>query len=201
MRKFGLVLILFSFLAGAQSVELDSLSADSVEKPLPAYYLGFYVDVGLLSAPTIPKRNIEREWVIGAQYNRWMIEGVLVDQLGGFDNVVVFPNIFSFRYRHAGIRLAYNFLQGKVVTLRGGVGIFAGDMLWEYKDTEVEFQRETFSAAKLHAALEYDKFRFVKPYVRLGYQRVFDVELLAASGSDFEGWNAKIGIRVGFFNQ
>lgn len=201
MKKLFCIIVLFPLLAMAQDQqELDSAVVDTAEVVLPPYYLGVYLDAAISNEPSAPNRNFMRELGLGVQYERWVITFSRHDFLGVFENYVVFPNVFEMNYRYGGIAVAYNLYRKEWVGLMAKVGYYKGDMVWK-NSNEVDFLRDTFSLVRGDIQLEMGKLRYVRPYLSLGYQKMQDLKLSSVSNADFSGIYAKVGLRVGFFNQ
>ena len=190
------------------SQDLDSLASDSlnlvvdtVEVIPPSYYLGIYAEGGFSLEPSASAHNVMSFIGGGVQYNKWSIGFSIYDFQGSFDSFVIFPNVFSLKYRYGGPNFGYYFLMNRKLNASLNVSYLRGDMIWRDKEDGQDFFRDEFNMIKANLRIEFNGVRYLKPYIGIGYQRIGDLELTGLQSENFSGIQYVIGLRGGFFNQ
>ena len=205
MKKLFWILILVSAAATAQeldTVSVDTVTIDTMEVEPPTYYLGIYLEAGVSWEPSVPDPNLSSLIGVGIQYQRWTLGFSRLDFQGNVQSRVVFPNIFELRYAYAGPNLAYQFYGDKnQFTLHLIAAHYLGDMVWRNQEDDQDFLRDEFSITKIGLKGELGKFRYVKPWLTIGYQKMDNLKLNQLAEKEFSGLFVAAGIRIGYFNQ
>ncbi len=203
MRKIVWILCLTVGFASAQDLaqEQDSVSIDTVEVEPPPYYLGVYLKGGISLEPSIPNHNIFSVLGVGLQYERWILGFSRNDFQGSVQSFVIFPNTFELKYRYGGVAIAYQLYQKNWVNFLVKAGYYQGDMVWRNQEDGQNFLRDEFNLMKLGVVGEIEFFRYVKPQIWLGYQKMNNLDLSRVRENDFSGLFVAVGIRMGYFNQ
>lgn len=204
MQKLFWALLLFPFLSWTQEVDtvaMDTAAIDSIEKDPPPYYLGIYALGGGSFEPSSPNYNLVSMFGAGVQYERWSMAFTIHDFQGTLQSFVVFPNVFDLNYRYGGLRTSFRFFDNDQVGLSVSAGYYKGDMTWKNVEDGQDFLRDEFSLMKFGVVGEFLKFRFIKPYCIIGYQKMLNLNLSDVSENDFSGAYIGLGVKVGYFNQ
>ena len=208
-----IVLATISFLALSQEVDqqavysltqevfaTDTLQLDSIDEP-PPYYLGVFLFNQVQASPHYAGYNLAASIGAGVQYNRWMA-GFSVTEFSGINQeFLIFPRAFLLDYRYGGPSISYLLARQSWYSIYAGASYFVGDMVWEEIRPEERLQRDEISLLNLSAQMYVDKLRFLKPYVKFGYQRASELDLTLVNSDDFTGFVFVFGIQVGYFNQ
>ena len=204
---FLLTLVWFSGYSQVQdtipldSMALDSLPQDSIVKEPPAYVLGGYGFAEFQIAPNYRGYNESVGLGIAVQYNRWVLGFSVVDFKGVIEDLVIFPSVFELDYRYAGPFVGYEVLKAYDFSLDVQASFQLGDMIWRRKETGEDFLRSEYSITTIRTKIEYDRLRFIKPYMQVGYQLANNLDLELVNNSDFEGFVFVFGLQIGYFNQ
>ena len=204
---FLLTLVWFSGYSQVQdtipldSIALDSLPQDSIVKEPPAYVLGGYGFAEFQIAPNYRGYNESVGLGIAVQYNRWVLGFSVVDFKGVIEDLVIFPSVFELDYRYAGPFVGYEVLKAYDFSLDVQASFQLGDMIWRRKETGEDFLRSEYSITTIRTKIEYDRLRFIKPYMQVGYQLANNLDLELVNNSDFEGFVFVFGLQIGYFNQ
>ena len=220
MRNFVCFLLLLPLFVCAQ--EVDTLSVDSitlVEDSIivepPAYYGAAFALIDGRIGPTVGGTKLHAGLGFGVQYNKWslgyhfykfgralQVLGVNVyDTEGQIEALVVFPNVFELEYAFGGPFIGFELYDSESWSLDLYGSYQFGDMIWEDQETQVDFLRDEFSLITFGGIVDFDNFRYAKPYVMVGYQTVNNLDLTLVENSDFSGIFLSFGVRVGFYNQ
>ena len=199
MKKYIVLVFVLPTILHAQ--ELDTLATDSLEKVPPPYYAGIYLVPGGEWSPHTGGYNASASLGVGMQYERWFLNISINEFQGEVEAFVVFPNVFSLKYRYREALLGYTFLSHEWFSGNLIAGMAAGDMVWTNKETNEDFLRDEFTMLKGGILISLDKFRYAKPYVILGYQQAHGIELPRLENDDFSGIFLAVGLRIGYFNQ
>jgi len=200
MKKLvWIIFLLGTFQAWSQ--EMDSLAIDTLEKEPPPYHLGIYAVGGASYEASIPDQNLASYYGLGIQYENWSIEFKQYEFHGRFETFIIFPSVFSLEYSYGGIDASYQFYQPGPLGIWLSGQYYRGDMLWRnVTDSEVVL-RDEFNLIKVGLKAEYDLWRYVKPHLQIGYQRMGDLNLAEAGADRFSGIYFGAGLRLGYFNQ
>ena len=184
----------------SEIVATDTLLLDSIDEP-PPYLLGVYFFGEGQVGPHYGGYNLAATVGIGVQYERWMAEFSVTDFSGVNQEFLIFPRTFLLDYRYAGPSINYQLAKQEWFSIYTGASFFMGDMLWQEIFPAETIQRDEISILNLSAQLNLEKLRYIKPYVRFGYQRTNDLDLSLVNSSDFTGLVFVFGIQIGYFNQ
>ncbi|MEP1033591.1 hypothetical protein [Ekhidna sp.] len=199
MKKYFWITFLISGFVSAQ--ETDTLAYDTVEIEPPVHYLGLYINGGLSFEASTPRNNFFSILGVGAQYDRWSLDFKRFDFQGTIQSFVVFPNTFELKYRYAGINLAYQLYNQDNLDLFVGISYNKGDMVWRNLEDGQDFLRDEFNLIKMGLRGEFAKFRYVKPHISIGYQKMSNLNISRLEENNFSGLFVAAGIRMGYFNQ
>lgn len=199
MQKLFWIFFLISGVAAAQ--KLDSVGVDTIEVEPPPYYLGVFLEGGMSFESSVPDYNFFSLLGIGVQYEGWILSFSRYDFQGTIQSFVIFPNTFELKYRYGGANIAYQFYQKKWLNLIVSGGYYKGDMVWRNMEDGQDLLRDEFDLIKLGLRGEIGKFRYIKPHVSFGYQKMKNLNLSMVNESDFSGLFIAAGIRIGYFNQ
>lgn len=199
MKKFLWILCFVSGFASAQ--ELDTIAMDTSEIELPPYYLAVYIDGGASYEASTPRNNFFSIAGVGIQYERWVVGFNRYDFHGTIESFVVFPNTFELKYRYAGITLGYRLVKHDWYKIFAGFSYNRGDMVWRNQEDGQDFLRDEFNMIKLGLNAEFSNFKYARPYISAGYQKMQDLNISRLEESNFSGLFIAAGIRIGYFNQ
>ncbi|MEQ9467495.1 MAG: hypothetical protein RLN88_08790 [Ekhidna sp.] len=199
MKKLLWLVLLFSGMAAAQ--EMDTVAVDTVEKEPPPYYLGVYVTGSISLEPSSPDQNIITSFGLGVQYQKWMLSFSIHDFRGSYKTYVIFPSVFELDYRYSGPEVAFQAFESEWVGAMLSAAYLRGDMVWKNMNTEENFLRDEFDLLKGAVKVELRRFRYAKPHLAIGYQKVRNLNLDRIGTNDFSGLFVAAGIRIGYFNQ
>lgn len=210
MKKLtGLVVLtLISGLAFAQDLDtlsmddlaVDTVLLDTINEP-PPYYGGIYFMIGGRINPHYGGYNNALGLGIGAQYNKWIAAFSVVDFRGRIEDFLIFPNTFELDYRYGGPTFGYELLDSYWISWDMTVSYFFGDMVWRNMRNDEDFLRDKFSIMILSTKIDFDGIRYVKPYLKLGYQKTNNLDLTLVKPADFSGLVFVFGVQIGYFNQ
>ena len=204
MQKLFWVFLLVPILSWSQEIDtlaMDIVAMDTIEKEPPPYYLGVYVIGGGSLEPSSPEYNLVSILGGGVQYERWSLGFTVHNFQGTVQSFVVFPNVFDLNYRYGGPRVSYRFLDNDKVGLWVNAGYYKGDMTWKNTEDGQDFLRDEFSMVKFEAVGEFLKLRYIKPCIAMGYQKMQGLNLSSVSEDSFSGAYIRLGVRIGYFNQ
>jgi len=204
MKKFlGLLILIstFSYSQDLDTLALDSVGIDTVEQLPPAHYVGAYGVAQIKLSPHLGGYNAASALGLGIQYDKWSLSVIRQEFIGNIEAFVVFPNVFELKYQYLGPTVGFEFQGNEVVSSQLVFSHQWGDMTWVNLETNEDFVRDRFSISSIGIDIDIDKFRYAKPYLNIGYQRMNNLELERVNNEDFSGFFVVFGIRAGYFNQ
>lgn len=201
MLEFRKILGLIVLLSGsAFGQSMDTLAADTIRK-IPENFIGAYFDSGSKLAPNPPGINQTNFLGGGIQYNSWSLGFSVYNFNGTTKRFLIFPNVFELDYRYGGPRVSYRLYSSKWLDVIGETSYYKGDMTWKNSDDGEDFLRSEFNIWILGLKLEVGKWQFLRPYLNIGYQQMFDLNLYGVEDEEFSGFFFGVGLRLGYFNQ
>lgn len=198
MRKILGLLLLIS--AMAMSQEMDSLAVDTIKKA-PAYFGGVYLEMGGMAAPNPPGVSLTQFLGAGIQYDRWSAGFLVYNFKGTTQRLLIFPNVFELEYRYGGPFVSFNSTPSKWIDMVIQGSFTAGDMIWRNTEKQEDFLRDEFIISTIFLKMETGRLRFLRPFIKMGYQHMTGLSLRDLDNSDFSGFFFGVGVRVGYFNQ
>lgn len=199
MKKLLWLIFLFSGMAAAQ--EMDTVAIDTLEKESPPYYLGVYLTGSVSLEPSTPDQNVVTSYGVGVQYERWMLSFSIHEFKGSYKTYVIFPNVFELDYRYGGPELSFQAYRSEWLNAMMSLSYLRGDAVWKNSSTKENFLRDEFDLLKGGIKVELGRFRYAKPHLGIGYQKVRNLDLDRIDANDFSGLFVAAGIRIGYFNQ
>lgn len=203
MKRILGLLVLISGLAVGQemdTIRIDSAIVDST-KLIPANKVGIYLVLAGKAAPNLSRLNVTEFYGGGVQYNKWSLGFMIREFVGGTKRYLIFPNLFSLNYRYGGPILSFNFYESRWVDLFAQTSFASGDMVWRNTSTKEDFLRDKFFMSMLSVKVETGRFRYVRPFLNVGYQQMTGLELSGVNQNQFSGFFFGGGLRLGYFNQ
>lgn len=178
------------------SVVMDTLLADS----LPKTYWAVSVDVDYLWAPN-PQGYEVLAGIGGAVDYKKISFGLMAYEFKGeFSSKIIFPNDFIFNYRYAEASFKYLVIQTPSIDSWFMLSYGQGEAKWAYAESNEIFEKDSFGLVKFGGVIELSKVRFIRPFLKFGYQKMVSLDLKNVVNRDFADFFLGIGVRLGYFN-
>lgn len=182
------------------SLSADSLLLDSIKEP-PPYYAGIYLIGEAKISPHYNGYNFALSYGAGFQYQKWSIGFTVTEFEGIQEEFVIFPNVFRLDYRYGGPNVGYEIVRDSQMSLDLYASFQLGDMVWERAEPSERVFRDKFSVMSISTQVSFNRVRYIKPYIRVGYQKMNNLILERVNSSDFTGFVFVFGMQIGYFNQ
>ena len=196
------MVILKSFAQDTTYVRSDSLTEKTTKTSNPKWMnLGIYGQAAKLIAPT-PGGLQQNFWIAGGVFfKRWQAGIFLSPYDDGYYEVIIFPNEFSLNYLYGGGYLGYTIYQNKWLDLTTSIALGRGDIIWEITSTFENYFRDEYNMTHLQLEADFARLRFLRPTLSIGYRQMSTIRMPRTNASDFSGFTATIGLRLGAYTK